>query len=108
MQDEMNGYRCRDAAGAQWGDEGKGRVEDAEASVGGVVARYQGGADGGHTVDVGGEEVILHQMPPGIVREGKRWRHGKGVGLDIEQFFAELAGPEPRGIDAEWRVGVSA
>jgi adenylosuccinate synthase len=107
MQDEMNGYRCLVVVGAQWGDEGKGKIVDVLASEADVIARYQGGANAGHTVNVGGEEFILHQIPSGILHEGKRCLLGNGVVLDIEQFFAELDGLEARGIDAESRVGVS-
>ena len=103
----MNGYRCLVVVGAQWGDEGKGKIVDVLASEADVVARYQGGANAGHTVNVGGEEFILHQIPSGILHEGKRCLLGNGVVLDIEQFFAELDGLEARGIDAESRVGVS-
>jgi len=103
----MNGYRCLVVVGAQWGDEGKGKIVDVLASEADVIARYQGGANAGHTVNVGGEEFILHQIPSGILHEGKRCLLGNGVVLDIEQFFAELDGLEARGIDAESRVGVS-
>ena len=103
----MNGYKCLVVVGAQWGDEGKGKIVDVLAGEADVVARYQGGANAGHTVHVGGEEFILHQIPSGILHEGKRCLLGNGVVLDVEQFFAELDGLIARGIDAESRVGVS-
>lgn len=103
----MNGYRCLVVVGAQWGDEGKGKIVDVLADKADVVARYQGGANAGHTVHVGGEEFILHQIPSGILHPGKRCLLGNGVVLDIEQFFEELDGLIARGIDAEERVGVS-
>ncbi|HEX6939986.1 MAG TPA: adenylosuccinate synthase [Longimicrobiales bacterium] len=103
----MNGYRCLVVVGSQWGDEGKGKIVDVLADEADVVARYQGGANAGHTVHVGGDEFILHQIPSGILHEGKRCLLGNGVVLDLEQFFQELDGLIARGIDAEPRIGVS-
>src|SRR5690625_2783301 len=103
----MSSYRCLVVVGAQWGDEGKGKIVDMLAEDAGIVARYQGGANAGHTVHVGGEEFILHQIPSGILHPGKRCLLGNGVVLDIEQFFEELDGLIARGIDAEERVGIS-
>jgi adenylosuccinate synthase len=103
----MSGYRCLVVVGAQWGDEGKGKIVDMLAEEAGLVARYQGGANAGHTVHVGEEEFILHQIPSGILHPGKRCLLGNGVVLDIEQFFQELDGLIARGIDAEERVGIS-
>lgn len=103
----MSGYRCLVVVGAQWGDEGKGKIVDMLAEEAGVVARYQGGANAGHTVHVGDQEFILHQIPSGILHEGKRCLLGNGVVLDVEQFFGELDGLIARGIDAESRVGIS-
>jgi adenylosuccinate synthase len=105
--DSMSGYRCLVVVGAQWGDEGKGKIVDMLAEEAGLVARYQGGANAGHTVHVGDEEFILHQIPSGILHPGKRCLLGNGVVLDIEQFFEELDGLVERGIDAEARVGIS-
>ncbi len=103
----MSGYRCLVVVGAQWGDEGKGKIVDMLAEEAGLVARYQGGANAGHTVHVGDEEFILHQIPSGILHPGKRCLLGNGVVLDVEQFFQELDGLIARGIDAEARVGIS-
>jgi adenylosuccinate synthase len=99
--------RCTVVVGAQWGDEGKGKIVDVLAAHVDIVARYQGGANAGHTVDVGGEEFILHQIPSGILHSGKRCLLGNGVVLDLEQFFGELEGLEARGIDARHRIGIS-
>jgi adenylosuccinate synthase len=93
--------------GAQWGDEGKGKIVDVLAAEVDIVARYQGGANAGHTVDVAGDEFILHQIPSGILHPAKRCLLGNGVVLDVDQFFAELDGLEERGVDAEARVGIS-
>lgn len=106
-QREMNGIKCLVVVGAQWGDEGKGKIVDVLADEADLVARYQGGANAGHTVHVGEEEFILHQIPSGILHPGKRCLLGNGVVLDMEQFFDELDGLIARGIDAEERVGIS-
>ena len=99
--------RCRVVVGAQWGDEGKGKIVDVLAAEVGVIARYQGGANAGHTVVVEGEEFILHQIPSGILHPGTRCLLGNGVVLDLEQFFGELDGISKRGIDTDGRLGVS-
>jgi adenylosuccinate synthase len=99
--------RCTVVVGAQWGDEGKGKIVDVLAADVDIVARYQGGANAGHTVDVAGDEFVLHQIPSGILHAGKRCLLGNGVVLDLEQFFGELDGLQGRGIDAEPRVGIS-
>jgi adenylosuccinate synthase len=110
----MKRYRCLVVVGAQWGDEGKGKIVDVLAAEAGVIARYQGGANAGHTVHIGSddgsdgvEEFILHQIPSGILHPEKRCLLGNGVVLDLEQFFQELDGLEARGIDAEPRLGIS-
>jgi adenylosuccinate synthase len=99
--------RCTVVVGAQWGDEGKGKIVDVLAADVDIVARYQGGANAGHTVDVAGDEFILHQIPSGILHPGKRCLLGNGVVLDLEQLFGEMDGLERRGIDAEARLGIS-
>ncbi len=103
----MNEHRCLVIVGSQWGDEGKGKIVDVLAEEADIVARYQGGANAGHTVHVGAEEFVLHQIPSGILHEGKRCLLGNGVVLDVEQFFEELDALAKRGIDARARIGVS-
>ena len=103
----MEQNRCMVVVGAQWGDEGKGKIVDVLAARVGVIARYQGGANAGHTVHVGGDEFILHQIPSGILHPGRRCLLGNGVVLDLDQFFAELDGLEARGIDTAGRIGIS-
>ena len=98
---------CTVVVGCQWGDEGKGKIVDVLAEGADIVARYQGGANAGHTVHVGEDEFILHQIPSGILHEGKRCLLGNGVVLDIQQFFQEYDGLKGRGLDLEGRVGVS-
>jgi adenylosuccinate synthase len=98
---------CTVVVGCQWGDEGKGKIVDVLSEGADLVARYQGGANAGHTVHVGEEEFILHQIPSGILHPGKRCLLGNGVVLDVVQFFREYEALAKRGIDLEGRVGVS-
>jgi adenylosuccinate synthase len=100
--------RCAVIVGSQWGDEGKGKIVDVLAENVDVVARYQGGANAGHTVHVGEEEFVLHQIPSGILHPERRCLLGNGVVMDPFQFFEELDALTERGIDAAGRVGVSA
>ena len=74
--------QCVVVVGAQWGDEGKGKIVDVLAERADLVVRYQGGANAGHTVVKGDEEFILHQIPSGILHEGTRCLIGNGVVLD--------------------------
>jgi adenylosuccinate synthase len=76
--------------GAQWGDEGKGKVVDIYTEFADAVVRYQGGNNAGHTLVVGDEKVILHLIPSGILHEGKRCVIGNGVVLDPEVFIMEI------------------
>jgi adenylosuccinate synthase len=101
------GGRCTVIVGCQWGDEGKGKIVDVLAEGVDIVARYQGGANAGHTVHVGQEEFILHQIPSGILHPGKRCLLGNGVVLDVLQLFSEVDKLVKRGIDVDGRVGVS-
>ncbi len=85
--------------GAQWGDEGKGRVVDALAGQSDVIVRYQGGANAGHTVIVGGEEYVFHILPSGMLYTGKLCIIGNGVVIDPEQLLSELQGLQQEGKD---------
>jgi len=98
---------CTVVVGCQWGDEGKGKIVDVLSEGADVIARYQGGANAGHTVHVGDESFVLHQIPSGILHPGTRCLLGNGVVLDVEQFFEEYDALARRGIDVEGRVGVS-
>jgi adenylosuccinate synthase len=100
-------HQCTVIVGSQWGDEGKGKIVDVLAEEVDIVARYQGGANAGHTVHVGEEEFILHQIPSGILHADRRCLLGNGVVLDPFQLFEEMDRLIARGIDAEERVGVS-
>ena len=76
--------------GAQWGDEGKGKVVDILSERFDVVARYQGGNNAGHTVVVGEEKVVLHLVPSGILRKGKVCVLGNGVVIDLGELIHEM------------------
>ena len=83
--------------GVQWGDEGKGRVVDVLAARAGIVVRYQGGANAGHTVVVGDEKYVFHLLPSGILYPGKVCLVGNGVVLDPDTLFEEIDGLTARG-----------
>jgi adenylosuccinate synthase len=93
--------------GAQWGDEGKGKLVDVLAERADWVVRYQGGANAGHTVDLGKDSFVLHQIPSGILHEGVRCAIGNGVVLDPETLFTEIDELVRDGIDVEGRLYVS-
>src|SRR5512140_2795755 len=76
--------------GAQWGDEGKGKVVDIYTEFADDVVRYQGGNNAGHTLVVGNEKVVLHLIPSGVLHPGKRCIIGNGVVLDPEVFIEEI------------------
>jgi adenylosuccinate synthase len=84
--------------GAQWGDEGKGKIIDRLACNTDVIVRYQGGANAGHTVVVGEEKFVLHLLPSGILTEGKLNLIGNGVAIDPEVFLREMDELGERGI----------
>ena len=76
--------------GAQWGDEGKGKVVDIYTEHADDIVRYQGGNNAGHTLVVGSEKIVLHLIPSGVLHEGKRCIIGNGVVLDPEVFIKEI------------------
>lgn len=76
--------------GAQWGDEGKGKVVDIYTEYADEIVRYQGGNNAGHTLVVGDEKVVLHLIPSGVLHQGKRCIIGNGVVLDPEVFIMEV------------------
>ncbi|MEO6525903.1 MAG: adenylosuccinate synthase [Gemmatimonadaceae bacterium] len=93
--------------GAQWGDEGKGKLVDVLAERADWVVRYQGGANAGHTVDLGDRSFVLHQIPSGILHSGVRCAIGNGVVLDPDTLFTEIDGLVKAGVDVEGRLYVS-
>ncbi|HEY8310421.1 MAG TPA: adenylosuccinate synthase [Gemmatimonadaceae bacterium] len=93
--------------GAQWGDEGKGKLVDVLSERADWVVRYQGGANAGHTVDLGDTSFVLHQIPSGILHSGVRCAIGNGVVLDPETLFTEIDELVADGVDVEGRLYVS-
>jgi len=87
--------------GAQWGDEGKGKVTDFLAEKADIVVRYQGGNNAGHTVVVGAEEFKLHLIPSGILYPEKTCIIGNGVVIDPGVLLEEIEGLVNRGISIE-------
>ena len=84
--------------GAQWGDEGKGKVVDLFTSWADVVVRYQGGANAGHTLVVGGVKTVLHLVPSGVLHPGKKCIIGNGVVVDPEALMDEIDLLRSRGL----------
>lgn len=93
--------------GAQWGDEGKGKIVDYLAQDAKHVVRYAGGPNAGHTIVVDGKKFALHQVPSGILYPNKTVFLGAGMVLDPEAFFDELQMLKDNGIDWEGRVFIS-
>ncbi len=93
--------------GAQWGDEGKGKLVDVLAEKADWVVRYQGGANAGHTVHIGDKSFVLHQIPSGILHPGVRCAIGNGVVMDPETLFTEVDELIADGVDVEGRLYVS-
>src|SRR4051812_45661848 len=98
---------CMVVVGAQWGDEGKGKLVDVLAERADFVVRYQGGANAGHTVVIGDAQFILRQIPSGILHPRVTCIVGNGVVLEPETFFGELDQLAERGIDTTGRMFVS-
>jgi adenylosuccinate synthase len=98
---------CVVVVGAQWGDEGKGKLVDVLAERADLVVRYQGGANAGHTVVIGDSQFILRQIPSGILHTGVTCVIGNGVVLEPENLFHELDQLTQRGIDTQGRLYVS-
>ncbi len=93
--------------GAQWGDEGKGKLVDVIAERADWVVRYQGGANAGHTVHIGEKSFVLHQIPSGILHPGVRCAIGNGVVLDPDTLFTEIDELIADGVDVQGRLYVS-
>jgi len=93
--------------GLQWGDEGKGKVIDALSERFDVVARFQGGANAGHTVHIGGEEFVLHLVPTGILRPGALCVMGNGMVVDPRALVEEIDGLLERGVEVADNLRIS-
>src|SRR5947209_2600088 len=95
--------------GAQWGDEGKGKIVDLLAERFDIVVRYQGGHNAGHSVQIGNQSFVLHLLPSGIVHEGKTCVLGNGMVIDPKAFFEEADRLSSQGISVTpERVKVSS
>jgi adenylosuccinate synthase len=93
--------------GAQWGDEGKGKVVDLMAERFDIVARYQGGHNAGHTVYIGEKKFVLKLIPSGILRPGVQAVIGNGVVVDLAALIEEMTMLEAAGIDAKKQLRIS-
>ena len=93
--------------GAQWGDEGKGKVVDILSEHADVIVRFQGGNNAGHTVIVDDDKVVLHLIPSGILHPGKTCVIGCGVVIDPEVFLEEVRGLRERGLCNEGDLLIS-
>jgi len=93
--------------GAQWGDEGKGKIVDFLSDQSDMVVRFQGGANAGHTVAVGDQEYILHLIPCGILRPDKVCGIGNGVVIDPAGLMEEIEMLKSHGIDVSGRLFIS-
>ncbi|MCF7803721.1 MAG: adenylosuccinate synthase [Candidatus Marinimicrobia bacterium] len=93
--------------GGQWGDEGKGKIVDHFSKDADIVARYQGGANAGHTVYIGEEKFILHQIPSGILRPSTRCLLGTGMVIDPIELTREIRELQDRGLNCSNQIGVA-
>ena len=93
--------------GAQWGDEGKGKIVDLLTPHFSIVGRYQGGHNAGHTVYVRGQKFVLHLIPSGILHPGVTCVIGNGVVVDPAALFAEVDELKGLGIEVEGRLLIS-
>ena len=93
--------------GAQWGDEGKGKVVDLLTEQAAAVVRFQGGHNAGHTLVIDGEQTILHLIPSGILHDGVRCLIGNGVVLSPRALLSEVETLEARGVPVRARLRIS-
>ena len=93
--------------GAQWGDEGKGKIVDYLAKDAQIIVRFSGGANAGHTIVIGNEQYALHLIPSGILYPDKVVILGAGMVIDPEALFTEIKMLNDRGIDTTSRVLIS-
>src|SRR5438045_8551476 len=93
--------------GAQWGDEGKGKVVDLFSEKFDVVARYQGGHNAGHTVFIGEKKFVLKLIPSGILRPGKQAVIGNGLVIDPAALLSEIDTLESAGVSVAANLFIS-
>src|SRR5438477_6427452 len=89
--------------GAQWGDEGKGKVVDLYSEFADVVVRFGGGANAGHTLVVDGQKLVTHLIPSGILRGKKRCVLGDGMVIDPKTLIDEIDELKGKGLLSEDR-----
>ena len=94
--------------GAQWGDEGKGKIVDLLTERAAAVVRFQGGHNAGHTLLIDGEKTVLHLIPSGILRQGVVNVIGNGVVVHLPSLLAEIDALEDRGVEVSGRLLLSA
>ena len=83
--------------GGQWGDEGKGKVVDLLSAEVDIVARYQGGANAGHTVYINNQKIVLHQVPSGVLRKDCICLLGNGMVIDPVELVEEFKDVQSKG-----------
>ncbi len=93
--------------GAQWGDEGKGKIVDLLSEKFDAVARYQGGHNAGHTVYIGSQKFVLKLIPSGILRPGVQAVIGNGVVIDPAALLEEISSLEAIGVDVKTQLKIS-
>lgn len=93
--------------GAQWGDEGKGKIVDLLTERVGAVARFQGGHNAGHTLVIKGKKTVLHLIPSGILRDDALCLIGNGVVLSPAALMSEIAELEAQNVDVRARLKIS-
>lgn len=93
--------------GSQWGDEGKGKLVDVLAKDYDIVARFNGGANAGHTLKVGDMKFAFHLLPCGMLYDNKLSVLGNGVVLNIPQLFEEIGDVEKNGVTWKEKLIIS-
>ncbi|MFT5220325.1 MAG: adenylosuccinate synthase, partial [Gammaproteobacteria bacterium] len=93
--------------GAQWGDEGKGKIVDLLTDKAKAVVRFQGGHNAGHTLVIDGVKTVLHLIPSGVLRENVQCLIGNGVVLSPEALLKEMDQLEATGVPARKRIVIS-
>ncbi len=93
--------------GAQWGDEGKGKIVDRLTEQAAAAVRFQGGHNAGHTIIIEGEKTVLHLIPSGVLRPDVRCLIGNGVALSPDALMEEIQELEAKGVDVRSHLRVS-
>ena len=94
--------------GAQWGDEGKGKIVDLLSDKVSYVARYQGGANAGHTLKISGKTFVLHLVPSGIFHPHVHCVIGNGTVIDPGALLGEIQAIRDLGVEVNGRLSVSS